>query len=514
MPARSAIAIDLGRRWLRAIHATRSRQRLRVRRIVSEPLPEDLAADDPKAVGAWVGRTLSEASFPKSRATIAIAREHVALKRITLPTIDARELPEMTRLALRRELPFDPDSAVIDFVVLDQTANSTTVLAVAAPDHVVSDARQMAKAAGLGVERISLRSMGSAALVGTLPYEPGKDGVNGTLTVDISSESVEFSVVVDGGIRFSRAGELPAVDELSALTDAILTETRRTWMSYRIVEDSNDVRRAIVLGADRLSTPVAGSIGELLNVDTEVLEAHPWVEGCDQDMNSTWPLAGLLLEPGLSLQMIDFAHPRKAPDLAARRRRMVLGSVGLVAVGLLAAWTVAKTKLADLESESEVLAAQSRSAIPDRQRYKRDQLKLTHLEHWESARIDWLEHIARLYEIVPQSDQLVFDGWDGSLDFRGVRYDKDRGWSAPKRIKIVIEGESRDRATADAFRAALVESEAYAARSVGANARGGRRLPFSFSYTLRAAESVQGDKQEQEAGPRAPQPAEGTEGET
>ena len=124
-----------------------------------------------------------------------------------------------------------------------------------------------------------------------------------------------------------------------------------------------------------------------------------------------------------------------------------------------------------------------------------------------------MEHIARLYEIVPQPDQLVFDGWDGSLDFRGVRYDKDSGWSAPKRIKIVIEGESRDRATADAFRAALVESEAYSARSVGADARGGRRLPFSFSYTLRAAESAQGDKQEQEPAPRAPQPADGKEGE-
>jgi hypothetical protein len=480
---------------------------------VSEPLPEDLAADDPKAVGAWVGRTLSEASFPKAIATIAIAREHVALKRITLPTVDAQELPEMTRLALRRELPFDADSAVIDFVILDQTANSTTVLAVAAPDRVVSHARQMAKAAGLGVERISLRSMGSAALVGTLPYEPAKDGVNGTLTVDISSERVEFSVVVEGGIRFSRASELPAADEASALADAVLTETRRTWMSYRIVEDSNDVRRAIVLGAQRLSIPAAGSIGELLNVDTEVLEAHPWVEGCDQDMNGTWPLAGLLLEPGLSLETIDFAHPRRAPDLAARRRQMVLGSIGIVAVALLAAWTVAKTELGDLEHRSQVLAAQRTSAIPDRQRYKRDQLKLTHLDHWETARIDWLEHIAGLYEIVPQPDQLVFDGWDGSLDFRGVRYDKDRGWSAPKQVKIVIEGEARDRATGDAFREGLVESDRYSARSVGVDARGGRRLPFSFSYTLRAAESAQDDKQEQEPAPRDPPPAGGREGE-
>ena len=45
-----------------------------------------------------------------------VSREHVAVKRLTLPTIEVQELPEMTRLALHRDLPFDPQEAVIDFV--------------------------------------------------------------------------------------------------------------------------------------------------------------------------------------------------------------------------------------------------------------------------------------------------------------------------------------------------------------------------------------------------------------
>ena len=62
MAGRRAIAVDIGRRRLRAIEADVDRDRLIVRRVVIEPLPEGLDADEPAALGAWVGRTLTAAS--------------------------------------------------------------------------------------------------------------------------------------------------------------------------------------------------------------------------------------------------------------------------------------------------------------------------------------------------------------------------------------------------------------------------------------------------------------------
>jgi hypothetical protein len=184
----------------------------------------------------------------------------VVLKRVRLPTVDARELPEMTRLALQRDLPFDADSAVIDFVRVERGAGSTTVQAAAVPQAALAAARQAARSAGLGVERISLRGTGCAALLGS--FDAGGQG--GVLAVDIIGERVEFSVVVDGAVRFSRAGELPPADDPAQIADAAVTEARRTWMSYRIVEDADDVRRAVVFGDPRVSELVAGSIGEIL----------------------------------------------------------------------------------------------------------------------------------------------------------------------------------------------------------------------------------------------------------
>ena len=317
MNARNAIAIDLGRRNLRAVLVARNRDGLKVQRVLAEPVPESLAASEATAVGHWVGRRLADAGFPKARTTIAIAREQVALKRITLPTIDPNELPEMTRLALRRDLPFDAETAVIDFVCVDRTESATTVLAVAVPDSVLAFARQMARAAGLPVERISLRSMGSAALLGSLTGD-----ADGALAVDITAEGVDFNVVVNGAIRFSRAGELPTLDDPSALADAVVTETRRTWMSYRIVEDSNDVRHAVVIGDRKVGREVAGSIEKVLRVSTELIAEHPRVDsgGRDGPRGSAMGKKAPLGEAGPAPGTCDAVEPRRAPGGNGTRR--------------------------------------------------------------------------------------------------------------------------------------------------------------------------------------------------
>lgn len=52
-------------------------------------------------------------------------------------------------------------------------------------------------------------------------------------------------------------------------------------------------------------------------------------------------------------------------------------------------------------------------------------------------------------------------------------------------MTIVLQGEAADRATADAFRGALVDAEAYQITTAGPDARSGRRLSYAFSYHLR-----------------------------
>ncbi|MHC4129047.1 MAG: hypothetical protein ACYSUR_15110, partial [Planctomycetota bacterium] len=82
MPGRNAIAIDIGRERLRAILADCDRNRVTVRRLLVEPVPGDLDLGDARAVGMWVGQQLGAAGFPKAKSVMAVAREHVVLKRV------------------------------------------------------------------------------------------------------------------------------------------------------------------------------------------------------------------------------------------------------------------------------------------------------------------------------------------------------------------------------------------------------------------------------------------------
>jgi Tfp pilus assembly PilM family ATPase len=489
VPGRNAIAIDIGRGRLRAVLADCDRNRLTIRRSLVEPVPGDLDVGDARAVGAWVGQQLGAAGFPKGKSVIAIAREHVVQKRVRLPTVDARELPGMTRLALQRDLPFDPDAAVIDFVCVERGASSTTVQAAAVSQAALSTVRQAARSAGLGVESISLRGMGCAALLGS--FDSGGQG--GVLAVDIIGERVEFSVVVDGVVRFSRAGEMPPADDPAQIADAAVTEARRTWMSYRIVEDTDDVRRAVVMGDPRVSAQVAGSIGEILGVETSVFDGHPLVESGAEDLGEAWPLAGLLLAPGIRAETVDFTRPRKAPDVASRRRQIALAGVGLAAIIVVGAMTAARFHLADLRQRADTLGAQRSTQLPQYLRYWRDHYKVDHLGQWESAGADWLEHFAYVMDMAPAPDRLVLDSCTGALAFSGVKFDrKGKKFFAPMEIKIVLEGEAADRTTADAFREALVETEAYQISTAGPDAKSGRRLPYAFQYHLVTADRAPG----------------------
>ena len=124
--------------------------------------------------------------------------------------------------------------------------------------------------------------------------------------------------------------------------------------------------------------------------------------------------------------------------------------------------------------------------MPEVAQHQREFARFTHIREWEAVSPDWLDHVLYLEAMLPEPEQAVLDRWAGSLEFRGVEYDRrEKEWSAPAAIGIVIDGEAVDRATADDVRERLVESAPYVTIASGADAPGGRRLPFGFSFRVR-----------------------------
>jgi hypothetical protein len=217
-----------------------------------------------------------------------------------------------------------------------------------------------------------------------------------------------------------------------------------------------------------------------------VLTTHPLVESASYELEGAWPLAGLLLEPALERPSIDFVNPHEPPDVGRRKRMLTLGAAGFVVLAVLVAFTLGRMRITDLQENAAALENKKNMLAPQFARYGRDLYKLTHLQHWESASADWLAHLDYIVSLTPPPDRLVLDGVTGTVRFPGVAFDRrKRSWSAPREIKIILEGEAADRATADAFRGALVATETYEITTTGPDTQSGRRLPYAFTYHMR-----------------------------
>jgi hypothetical protein len=234
----------------------------------------------------------------------------------------------------------------------------------------------------------------------------------------------------------------------------------------------------------------AGPIGEILEAEASVLERHPLVEANGAAMDRVWPLAGLLLESALDLETIDFAKPHRPVDRAAARRGRAILLSGLGVVLLLALWTIGRSDLRKLQTALAVAEGQRDELRAPAERAQRDAYTLAHLRHWESGDdVRWLDHLMALHGLIPA--ETVLDRWTGTLDSRGVRFDRrNRSWTAPHEITIVLDGEARDRRAADALRESLVKTESYRAASSGADAEGGKRLPHGFTYRLSVSDGA------------------------
>ena len=86
--------------------------------------------------------------------------------------------------------------------------------------------------------------------------------------------------------------------------------------------------------------------------------------------------------------------------------------------------------------------------------------------------------------------------------------DQRYAMTATPTLRFTLDGEAADRATADGLRDALVKDKGYALSSAGADARGGRRLPYPFAYTLRTSDLAPRQPGESDAKSSAPKPAE------
>lgn len=515
LPGRDVrLAIDMGQRLLRAVEARCRRGTIEVLRAVSVEAPESLDTEDPVETGRWVAEALRAAGFVTRRATFAVNREAASHKRLVLATTHAEDLADMTRLAMLRELGPAAEGVEIDFVPAGLEEGGTVVHALAVPRREIDYIRRLAEHAGLRVARVSLRTFGTAALLETLDdgVAPGRI----RLAIDNTGEGLELCFVADGQVRHSRGAELKYQRDAGAAAEAAITEVRRSWAAWRLSQPEVAIERTIVLGERQVVRRMAADIEDAVGPSVE-LATHPRVTGRIEAVDSCWPLAGMLLEESLGRPRFDVASPRRAPDLAARRRMLAYGAAGTVALGFLVGWTIGSKDYGALQARATDLREKAEGAKEESQRFKRDFFRAQHLAAWEESTPRWLDVLVDVGGFAPDPTRVVFDLFNGTLEPGGPKLLKEPGKATRivvrRPTRVMVEGEARERTAVDDLRAAFVKDQRFSLDSPGTDKTGGRRLPMPFTFILRPGGAAAGGAtQGAGADGSAPAPSAGTGG--
>ena len=216
------------------------------------------------------------------------------LRRLELPPLSPKELPEAVRWESEQVLPLDPDTAATDYLPLDTEKERTEVLLAAAPKPVVEDRIRILEAAGLTPRVVDVESLALARCVLTVePPEEGSSvalvhiGAHITYVVLLRGEMVPFvrDVLLAGehftetlaegmGVPFEdaeqikRTAEGTSPEEVLSIVGAVVNELgdeiARTLYYYRVREGGVEPDRVLLTGGGSKLTGLGDSLSERL----------------------------------------------------------------------------------------------------------------------------------------------------------------------------------------------------------------------------------------------------------
>lgn len=334
------LAIEWDSREARVVVARTKGTDIALEQAFAIPLPQrDAAANvasgqavssgDP-AIGAAISAALAARGLTRLETLVGVGRTSIELRVLTLPPAPPDELPDMVRFQATKSFTAAIDSWSLDFVQLEQEAESQTVLAAAISPEEVQQIKQTCATAQVEPRRLVLRPFAAASL-----WRRSAADSRCTLMVDPLNDEADLTVLVDGHVGFIRTVRLPSTDG-DDYTRLLAGEIRRT-----IAAASNQMRgkrvERIVLCGDQAEH---GALQKQLAAQTSLevscfdpLAAAPLTD----EMRAARParagrfapLIGMLLDEALgAAHGIDFLNPRKRPvPVSNRRRNLLMGAV-------------------------------------------------------------------------------------------------------------------------------------------------------------------------------------------
>lgn len=391
-----------------------------------KPGDEDPAAPQPSEAGSVLAEpagglncgkvlaaALAELGIGRHEAIVAVGRDQVELRQMSLPPSPDDELPELVRFQASREFHQFDENWLFDYIPLtDDPAQPREVLAAALAPETAAEFRSVCAAAGLELKRLVLRPCATASLVlrgGLL------DDAKLTLLIDPAEESVDLTAWTGGRAVFMRTARLPAGesdDDDRRLV--LLGEIRRTLAAVQNQLDGRRVESLLVVGSPIDHALLIRTLGEAFDAPVTAFDPQSQVEFSVRLKQQPPPqperyaaLWGALAdELGGGRPTIDFLHPRRRPSPPSRRRQYILAGSAICVI-LFGWFFFQRLQRNWLESELADLNEQLKTANVQVERAQKLDAKVREIEKWTAEDIVWLDELHRLSKSFPPAKEAM-----------------------------------------------------------------------------------------------------------
>jgi type IV pilus assembly protein PilM len=201
-----AFGLDIGASSVKVLELHRAATSYAVARCAVMPVPAGAVVEgsihEPAVVAEVIRRAVSVAGIRRTETVIGLCGRGLIVKKVQIPEVPLRDLPDAVRIEAEHEIPFPIDEVALAYYVIGQQNRVLDLALVAVRRSKVMEYRTVVTNAGLGPVVVDVDGF---ALGNQLELH-GRPGVNAV--VDIGATMTKVSVVRDGLAQLVR--DLPS----------------------------------------------------------------------------------------------------------------------------------------------------------------------------------------------------------------------------------------------------------------------------------------------------------------
>ena len=283
------------------------------------PLGESEAGN--VTAGQALRKAIQEMGLGKSEAIVIAGREIVEIRNLSVPNVDADELPDIIRFQAQRQMANVGETWPLDYILLpDETSgeNKAALAAAISPAHL-AEIESAATGAGLQLTQVVLRAIEIARFaLQTDTNRIMKDGA--ALVMCITDHQADLMLLKSGAVVQLRSTRLPTDSNLIAGT--IVGEVKRSLVAAASQMEGLTLARALLIAPAELASKVENVISEAVGCSIAVVDPAVMLPASFADAdrlnhssaNRIAAIAGVIGTPNPDKRtLIDFKNPKKRP---------------------------------------------------------------------------------------------------------------------------------------------------------------------------------------------------------